>query len=234
MENAADALKMVLGIFMFVLGLSLFFFMINQVKATSDVVLFMSDKTNFYDMDKLQSDSATGDRKVGLETVIPNIYRYFTENTGITIIDKNSEDFKFIRYSTSDDARCGVDLSHTDDEYKTFDEYIDNYIMGKLKIEMSKGDIEDFYKKKFGDGSNYRPAIWNGDQKPRVQRVYADVTGVTETINGNNYNGINLLEKYKDKKFTESFIETVISETKTGTIDTKKKQSIIEIIYTVE
>ena len=55
MENAVDALKIAFGVIVFVIALSLFFFMTNQAKATSDLVLYMSDKTNFYDME--QSDA---------------------------------------------------------------------------------------------------------------------------------------------------------------------------------
>lgn len=44
---------------------------------------------------------------------------------------------------------------------------------------------------------------------------------------------LKLLENYKDTKFTESFREVITYEEKTGSIDTKKKRNIIEIIYTV-
>ena len=54
MENAADALKMVLGIFMFVLGLTLFFYMTQQVRATSDVVLYESD--NYKEIIQLETE----------------------------------------------------------------------------------------------------------------------------------------------------------------------------------
>ena len=197
MENAADALKMVLGIFMFVLGLSLFFFMINQVKATSDVVLFMSDKTNFYDMDKLQSDSAiedgivdsvTGDRIVGLETIIPNIYAYSRENTGITIIDKEEKaGYKFIRYSTSDDGKVKNEMK----------DYILKYVRDKLNIKketLLDDDIMKFYNSKvFLNGANQ--AMWSANPENRAKRIHADVLGGEVKFSSNED------EPYKRNKF---------------------------------
>lgn len=244
MENAADALKMVLGIFMFVLGLTLFFYMTQQVRATSDVVLYESDKTNFYNMDKLQGNNTTGNRTVKLDTIIPNIYRYYTESIGITIIDKNATDgLKFIRYSTSDDERCGVNVYDKDKEKQmTFSDYYEEYIKGKIGIDdtiISDSDVANFYKTYFGGttATNYAPAIWRvganlQGQDARIKRVYADVTGKKVEINANEYQGIGLQAKFgENKKFTETFKEAVVYEEKTGTIDTKKKRSVLEIIY---
>lgn len=243
MENAADALKMVLGIFMFVLGLTLFFYMTQQVRATSDVVLYESDKTNFYNMDKLQGNNTTGNRTVKLDTIIPNIYRYYTESIGITIIDKNATDgLKFIRYSTSDDERCGVNVYDKDKEKQmTFSDYYEEYIKGKIGIDdtiISDSDVANFYKTYFGGTTaNYAPAMWRvganlQGQDARIKRVYADVTGKKVEINANEYQGIGLQAKFgENKKFTETFKEAVVYEEKTGTIDTKKKRSVLEIIY---
>lgn len=100
---------------------------------------------------------------------------------------------------------------------------------------ITKEDIIKFYEKIYGNGTSIlKPAIWSGgtiNDDSRIKRVYADVTNKDVTINETNYKGINLQERFKDKNFTETFRETVIYEEKTGTIDTKKKQSVIEIIY---
>lgn len=49
MENAADALKMAFAIFVFIMALSMVFSLISTIKETADEVLFITDKTNFYD-----------------------------------------------------------------------------------------------------------------------------------------------------------------------------------------
>lgn len=249
MENAADALKMVLGMFMFVLGLSVFFYMTNQVRATSDIVLFESDKTNFYNMDKLKGINTDGNRQVGIDAIIPNVYRYYTENIGITIIDKNnSSGLKFVRYSTSDDARVGVEqnVQQSSTEYNNFEQYFNDYILSTDKMgiktlidngTITENDIWQFYKNQYGNGTDtLKPAIWKGgtiEDDRRIKRVYADVTGKTIDIDGigTMYTGIDLQNLYGNKTFNETYRETIISETKTGTIDTKKKESVIEIIY---
>ncbi len=52
MENAADALKMVLAIFMFIIALSLVFSNFTKIKETADAILFYSDKTNYYNYEE--------------------------------------------------------------------------------------------------------------------------------------------------------------------------------------
>ena len=49
MENAADSLKIAFAIFVFIMALSMVFSLISTIKETADEVLFISDKTNFYD-----------------------------------------------------------------------------------------------------------------------------------------------------------------------------------------
>lgn len=52
MENSADALKMVLAIFMFVIALSIVFSQLSKIKETADATLLYSDKTNYYDWEE--------------------------------------------------------------------------------------------------------------------------------------------------------------------------------------
>lgn len=78
MENASEALYMVFAVLVFVLALTVAMNAFNQAKATSDVVLYQSDITNYYEY-----QGATGkesqNRIVGLETVIPTLYKYYKE-----------------------------------------------------------------------------------------------------------------------------------------------------------
>lgn len=60
MENAADALKIAFGVFIFIVALAITFSVIAQAKKTADVVMFTTDKTNFYDwMDYTEEKQAT-------------------------------------------------------------------------------------------------------------------------------------------------------------------------------
>ena len=79
MENASEALLIVFAVLVFVIALSVAMNSFNQVKATSDVVLAKSDITNFYEYQEA-SGSESQNRVVGLETIIPTLYKYYKEN----------------------------------------------------------------------------------------------------------------------------------------------------------
>lgn len=81
MENAADALKIAFAIFVFVTAITLVFLLISQAKETADVVLYYSDRTNFYE----HLDSSDINRKVYVSDVIPELYRYYNETIGIIV-----------------------------------------------------------------------------------------------------------------------------------------------------
>lgn len=82
MENSSDALKIAFAIFIFVMAITLTFMTISQAKATADVVLFMSDKTNYYNYSE---GSGTEGREVGFDTVISTIYKYRKESFWVTV-----------------------------------------------------------------------------------------------------------------------------------------------------
>lgn len=82
MENAADALKTALAVFVFITALSMVFSLIGEIKQTSDAVLYTSDKTTYYDW--LESDIENG-RIVGEDTVIASLYNSSKDLTYIYI-----------------------------------------------------------------------------------------------------------------------------------------------------
>ena len=103
MENAADALKIVLGLLLFVVAVTIVFISLSQVIATADIVITALDVTNFhaeYDetisgdiitvIDEfgnpiMKLDARSRNRIVGIDTVISNIYRYHKESFCVTI-----------------------------------------------------------------------------------------------------------------------------------------------------
>ena len=79
MENAADALKMAGAVLIFVIALSISIVSFGQVRQASDVILNYKDRETVY-IDGDYYYEATGtERTVGLETVIPSIYRAYNE-----------------------------------------------------------------------------------------------------------------------------------------------------------
>ena len=87
MENAVDALKIAFGVLVFVIALTIAFALLSQAKATSDIMLFASDKTNFYTYSN-EADNSAG-RIVGADVVISSLYRYYKESVVVRVYDSN-------------------------------------------------------------------------------------------------------------------------------------------------
>ncbi len=88
MENAVDALKIAAAVLVFVIALTIAFALLSQAKATSDIMLFASDKTNYYTYSK-DADDAEG-RIVGADVVISSLYRYYKESVVVRVYNKNN------------------------------------------------------------------------------------------------------------------------------------------------
>lgn len=85
MENAAEALKMAGAVLLFVLALSVAIVSFGQARETADTILDYRDReVKYIDgeeyMDYFYYKSTGTERTVGLETVIPTIYRAYIEN----------------------------------------------------------------------------------------------------------------------------------------------------------
>ena len=96
MENAVDALKIAFGILVFVIAITVSFTLFSQAKSTSDIVLYSSDKTNYYTYQNSNSDPI-----VGIDTIISELNRYakgdlikieFFKEDGVTPLVDGIED----------------------------------------------------------------------------------------------------------------------------------------------
>lgn len=91
MEDAVDALKMAFSVFAFIIALSIVFAMFSQAREVSDIVLAKTDNTYFAQYE-LPNEN-TGGREVGIETIIPTLYRYYKEKFSIDIITSNNDNY---------------------------------------------------------------------------------------------------------------------------------------------
>lgn len=105
MENAVDALKMAFAIIVFVICLSLIMVMFTKAKETSDIVLQSSDITEY--MEYTESNEIIGgisangeERIVGLETIIPTLYKYYKENYTVIFLDSNKQPLELYETQT--------------------------------------------------------------------------------------------------------------------------------------
>lgn len=76
MESAVEALKMAFGVFIFVMALSISISTFSLARETADIVLKSADETAYYEY----QEGTTEYRIVGLETIIPTMYKYNKEN----------------------------------------------------------------------------------------------------------------------------------------------------------
>ncbi len=100
MENVGDALKMAFAVFVFVIAMWIALSLLGQANATAREIFFSMDKITYLDPQRV-GGSGANNRIVGLETIIPTIYRYSVENCGVTIIDKDGN--LVARYDTETD-----------------------------------------------------------------------------------------------------------------------------------
>lgn len=98
MENAAEALKMAFGYLMFVLALTISISSFSQARETIDAIVTIKDKETEYTYVESQ------DKKVvGVETIIPTIYKAYKENFRIVFYksytDENNNEPYYLYYS---------------------------------------------------------------------------------------------------------------------------------------
>ena len=84
MENATEALKMGFAVLVLVVALSLTIYSFTRVRETSAQITAEADVKQYYQQLTLNetegSTNAQANRIVGVETVIPTLYRYYKEN----------------------------------------------------------------------------------------------------------------------------------------------------------
>lgn len=188
MEDAVDALKMAFSVFAFVLALAIVFAMFSQAREVSDIVLAKTDNTYFTDWvspGETNGGTITG-RVVGIETIIPTLYRYYKEKLVIDIITSNN------------------DLNN-----EKFDLDVERIVYRK---EGSSDDAISYWKT-YEDLYRNNAIVWLGNPNIDTQkRVSSYIAGKTSIVDGkpqNRYNDNNL-KRYKDmdKLFIETFEQT--------------------------
>lgn len=254
MENAIDALKMVFAILILILALTLTISLVSQIKTTADAVFYARDKTNYFDYQQ------EGERTVGIETILPTVYRYSKENYGVTIIDNG---VIVARFDVDTEAFLNNYVnSENEDVKKKVKEYkqklynqleLNRYEVNEKEF-VDKKSIENLYRYTTTDNPTRQiyGAPWSGIQSEIIKRLNADFAGKNKIANfqGNkkyvgcldalegNQNG--LINKYSQSKFKENVVRLIISEQETDKsidpdtgdyVDLIKPTEKIEIIY---
>lgn len=259
MENAVDALKIAFAMLVFALALTLLFSVVGQVKATSDIVFQLNDKTRSYAYNTATDYNTNEDRIVGFETILPTIYRYEKEQYAVTIID--SEGKPIVRFDLYTEGFMGDwnDVlkkmeNGTEEEKDTatsvyngvaerldkVDEILNLTQENKLINQINNGNL--YGATRHGSstvmGQKIVSAPWIGSSESEViNRIQADITGSTYTRNNISYKGVNLLQ-YNNKQFIEKFIEIqtsgeIVSDGE-DSIETIRANRKLEIVYIMQ
>lgn len=167
MENAVDALKMAGAVLIFVLAVSIIILFFGQVRRTADTILDYKDRETMYiEADYYYEENGT-ERLVGLETVIPAIFRSYLENYRITFVNIGGPIYKYsyrdesginkvveVEYLDLDDV--GVNLANDVQKaeflrgilYHDFENNDQNAFQNKYKITLLGDSIYDRLKNK--------------------------------------------------------------------------------------
>ena len=98
MENATDALKMAFAVIVFVMALTIAVMMFSQLNQVSKLVVSSSDITKYYEYKIAKDEEQT--RIVGLETIIPTLYKYYKENYTVLFLDKGGTPLNLYKSQT--------------------------------------------------------------------------------------------------------------------------------------
>lgn len=218
MENAVDALKIGFAVLVFVIALSLTMYMFTNARESADVVLHSSDLTAY--MEYIEPQEGSENRIVGLETIIPTLYKYYKEN--YTVIFRNASGGFLELYET----KTNTDLWSVG--------FTNRYYGGK-SARVCSFDVNEETK---------RHEPWTGSEKENKRMLdifiqggtysYKDSRGVQTIDFGNG------LSKYKNKKFIESLGEYEFNANNNEASDTDYNSGLIKnkkkrvIIYTLQ
>ena len=215
MENAVDALKIGFAVLVFTIALSLIIYMFTQARETADMVLHSSDITEYMQylgFDNYKAATKSSERIVGLETIIPTLYKYYKEN--YTVIFRTSSGNFMELYKTKTNINFWS-VGYTNKYY------------GNKSTKVCSFDVDEEIK---------RREPWTGSVEHYKKNLDAFLSGgkfKSPSGNGMNYdyssNGF--IKKYGNKKFIENLGEYEYDIDDTGLTKSKKKRVII---YTLQ
>lgn len=244
MENATDAIKMAFAVMVLVMALSVSIISFNKVKATSDVVLYTKDETNYYDYQGAIGKEAEN-RIVGLETIIPTLYKYYKENYTIIFRKANYSNGEFSNikalpiYTTpsNDQTSKGRKLWGTtkydndNKEYNTYEKLMnDKYKINIPDYEYSWQNNKEIFSFDLEE-ETLRHEPWTGSYEKARENLDCFLSGDTYKNPNNNADYIeydNFIARYSGKRFIETIGEYQYSSSQEN--DTEDGSSVSTLV----
>lgn len=157
MENAVDALKMAGAVLLFVLAISVAIVSFGQARETADTILDYKDRETVYIDGNLYYRATGTERTVGLETIIPTIYRAYIENYKIVFEGLNepiytlklSGNTKIAKYTIDLETKTTTDGIQINNVALANDEQKSEFLCGILYNDFTKSGSAENFKKKY-------------------------------------------------------------------------------------
>ena len=157
MENAVDALKMAGAVLLFVLAISVAIVSFGQAREAADTILDYKDRETVYIDGNLYYKTTGTERTVGLETIIPTIYRAYIENYKIVFEGLNepiytlklSGNTKIAKYTIDLETKTTTDGIQINNVALANDEQKSEYLCGILYNDFTKSGSAENFKKKY-------------------------------------------------------------------------------------
>lgn len=144
MENVDEALKMAGAVLLFVLAISIIIFAFGQVRESADTIIDYRDRETSYIDGSYYYEGKENARNVGIETIIPSVYRAYLEN--YKIVFKGIKPLYKIngieKYSLELENINGTNLTLANDETKV--EFLQGILYGV--DDNKKKDFETKFK----------------------------------------------------------------------------------------
>jgi hypothetical protein len=96
MENVTQALYIVFAVLIFIIAFTFALYMVDRVNETATTLVWGLDETSYYDSLEITDLIAGNDKEntnntsriVGIDTIIPSLYRYYKESFAVKILDE--------------------------------------------------------------------------------------------------------------------------------------------------
>ena len=98
MENAVDALKIGFAMLVFVMALSIAIYALGEARETSDIVIAQTDPMKY--VEYTSGEGLERVRTVGLETIIPSLYKYYKEDYMVAFQDRHGNPYVIYKSQT--------------------------------------------------------------------------------------------------------------------------------------
>lgn len=246
MENAVEALKIAFAVMVFVIALSVSMISFNKVKSAADSILYMKDESNYYDYQG-EYGKAAENRIVGLETIVPTLYKYYKEN--YTVVFKqgiyNFEtgeitnwDYLTVYKSPSNSNLWG----NNGQKERNLKNSYENLMENKYDISNVNSNIFSFDL----DEETLRHEPWTGSYESAKYNIDCFLNGEIYINQSDNSNYIDysksplqnggFIGKYKNKQFLETISEYTYNSnqsngTQNSSLTKEKTKRVITFTY---